>query len=127
MPPGRAMKRIIVALAILLQPVTDYQGGADAHIDFGTSHAFSDAFYVGAVTYTDNQISGGSQRLGDFDSKVSGADPLTGRSFALGGASVDLNLRGYKEFAAQNRPEGWNAYLTLSLSAARPNAKNGPA
>lgn len=124
------MKRIIAALAVLLQPVTDHQGGADAHIDFGTSYAFSDAFYVGAVTYTDNQISpesGGSQRLDDFYSKVSGAGPLTGRSFALGGASVDLNLRGYKEFAAHKRPEGWNVYLTLSLSAARPNAKNGPA
>ena len=36
---------------------------------------------------------------------------------------MDLNLRGYKEFAAQNRPEGWNAYLTLSLSAVMRNAK----
>jgi hypothetical protein len=42
----------------------------------------------------------------------------------VGGVALDLNLRGYKEFAAQNRPEGWNAYLTLSLSAARRNEKN---
>ena len=42
------MKRIIAALAVLLQPVTDRQDGADAHIDFGRSYAFSDAFYVGA-------------------------------------------------------------------------------
>ena len=29
-----------------------------------------------------------------------------------------LNLKGYKEFAAQNRPEGWNAWLTFAISAA---------
>jgi hypothetical protein len=32
--------------------------------------------------------------------------------------AFDVNLRGYKEFAARNRPEGWNAYLTLSIGAA---------
>jgi hypothetical protein len=32
--------------------------------------------------------------------------------------AFDVNLRGYKEFAGQNRPEGWNAYLTLSIGAA---------
>ncbi len=110
-----------------VNPSTGYQSGADAHVDFGTSYSFSDAFYVGAVAYIYNQISpdsGGNQRLGGFYSKVSGAGPQAGWSFALGRVAVDLNLRGYKEFAAQNRPEGWNAYLTLSLSAARPSAKN---
>ena len=109
-----------------VNPSTGYQSGMDGHLDFGTSYSFSDAFYVGAVAYIYNQISpdsGGSQRLGGFYSKVSGAGPQAGWSFALGRVAMDLNLRGYKEFAAQNRPEGWNAYLTLSLSAVRRNAK----
>lgn len=29
-----------------------------------------------------------------------------------------LNIKGYKEFGAENRPEGWNAWLTFSLSPA---------
>ena len=31
-----------------------------------------------------------------------------------------INLKGYKEFAAQNRPEGWNAWLTFAISPAPP-------
>jgi hypothetical protein len=31
-----------------------------------------------------------------------------------------LNLKGYGEFAAQNRPDGWNAWLTFAISPAAP-------
>jgi hypothetical protein len=34
-----------------------------------------------------------------------------------------VSIRAYKEFAAANRPEGWNLWLTYSLSPADP----GPA
>lgn len=104
-----------------MNPQTGYRSGMDGHVDFGTSYSFSDDFYAGAVAYIYNQISpdtGGGAWQGDFRSKVMGAGPQVGWSFRAGGVAVDLNLRGYKEFAAQNRPEGWNAYLTLSLSAA---------
>lgn len=105
-----------------MNPQTAYQSGMDGHIDVGTSWSFSDSFYAGAVGYLYNQVSadtGGSARLGDFRSRVAGAGPQVGWSFTAGGISADVNLRGYKEFAAENRPEGWNAYLTLSLSAAK--------
>jgi hypothetical protein len=29
-----------------------------------------------------------------------------------------LNLKGYKEFGAEHRPEGWNVWLTLAISPA---------
>ena len=29
-------------------------------------------------------------------------------------------LAGYKEFAAENRPDGWNAWLTIAISPAAP-------
>jgi hypothetical protein len=31
-----------------------------------------------------------------------------------------INLKGYGEFAAQNRAEGWNAWLTFVISPAAP-------
>jgi hypothetical protein len=33
-----------------------------------------------------------------------------------------LNLKGYKEFAAEHRPDGWNTWLTFVLSPAPPKA-----
>lgn len=29
-----------------------------------------------------------------------------------------LNLKGYKQFGAQHRPEGWNTWLTFAISPA---------
>ena len=104
-----------------VNPQTGYQSGMDGHIDFGTSYSFGDSFYAGAVGYLYSQVSpdtGGSARLGDFRSQVAGVGPQAGWTFTVGGVGVDVNLRGYKEFAAQNRPEGWNAWLTLSLARA---------
>jgi hypothetical protein len=31
-----------------------------------------------------------------------------------------VNVKAYKEFAAANRPEGWNVWLTYTLSPAAP-------
>ena len=105
-----------------INPATQYQSGMDAHIDVGTSWSFSDALYVGAAGYFFSQVSpdtGGSALLGDFRSRVAGVGPQVGWSFRLAGLATDLNVRGYKEFAAQNRPEGWNVYFTVSLSRIR--------
>jgi hypothetical protein len=102
-----------------VNPTTLYQSGMDAHIDVGTSWSFNDSLYVGAAGYFFRQVSpdtGGSAMLGDFRSQVAGAGPQIGWSLQLGGIATDFNVRGYKEFAAQNRPEGWNVWLTVSLS-----------
>jgi hypothetical protein len=32
-----------------------------------------------------------------------------------------MNLKGYYEFAAENRPEGWNVWLTFAISPAAPH------
>lgn len=104
-----------------VNPQTGYQSGMDSHVDFGMSYSFNESLYAGAVAYLYRQLSpdtGGSARLGDFQSSVTGVGPQIGWSFTGGGLAFDVNLRGYKEFGAQNRPEGWNAYLTLSIGAA---------
>jgi len=31
-----------------------------------------------------------------------------------------MNLKDYAEFAGQNRPDGWNAWLTFAISPADP-------
>ena len=37
-----------------------------------------------------------------------------------------LNLKGYKEFEAENRPEGWNVWLTFAISPAAAPPVHGP-
>ena len=34
--------------------------------------------------------------------------------------SIDRGAKSYREFAAQNRPEGWNLWLTFAISNAAP-------
>ena len=31
-----------------------------------------------------------------------------------------MNVKGYKEFAAENRPDGWNAWFTFAITPAAP-------
>ena len=99
-------------------PDTNYRNGVDAHLDWALSQFFSETFHAGLVGYFYNQISGDSgsgAALGDFESKVIGVGPEAGWLFQVGGATWYFNLKGYYEFDAKNRPEGWNAWLTLSL------------
>ena len=37
-----------------------------------------------------------------------------------------LNIKGYKEFAAQNRPDGWNTWVTFVISPAEQTASAPP-
>lgn len=105
-----------------MNPYTQYQSGMDSHIDWGASYSFSDVFYLGVAGYLYNQVgadSGSGARLGAFMSRVMAVGPQAGYGFAVKGVQVELSLRSYKEFAAENRPEGWNIWFTLSLSKAR--------
>jgi hypothetical protein len=102
-----------------INPTTQYQSGIDGHLDLGTSYALSPSAYLGAVGYFFDQLSpdiGAPLRLGGFYSRVAGAGPQVGWLFDTGSVAVDVNLRGYKEFASQNRPEGWNAWLSVTLT-----------
>ncbi len=109
-----------------MNPYTQYQNGTDGHVDWGISYSPTDSFYFGAAGYFYNQIgsdSGPGATLGAFQSRVIGVGPQAGYSFSLGGVSIDLGLRGYKEFDAVNRPEGWNFWVTLAVS--RPHRPSG--
>jgi hypothetical protein len=100
---------------------TNYQNGIDFHVDWGASQFLSPQFFVGAVGYLYNQIgcdSGSGDRVGCFQSRVASIGPQVGFIFPVGNMQGYLSLKGYWEFAAQNRAEGWNTWLTFAISPA---------
>ena len=76
-------------------------------------------FYVGAVGYTFNQLTGDTgsgATLGPYISRISAVGPEVGILFPVGAMQGSLNLRGYWEFAAQNRSAGWNTWFVFSIA-----------
>jgi hypothetical protein len=105
---------------------TRYQSGVAGHVDWGASIAVNDALYVGAAGYFYQQFSpdsGPGATLGPYLSRVAAVGPQIGYSLDLGEVQASLNLRGYGEFGAENRPQGWNVWLTVTLSKFRPRGK----
>jgi hypothetical protein len=97
---------------------TQYKNGIDGHLDWAASQFLSERTHVGLVGYFYQQLTGDSgagATLGDFKSRVSAIGPQVGYFFPVGGKKWYLNLKGYYEFDASNRPEGWNAWLTLAI------------
>jgi hypothetical protein len=113
-----------------INPSTQYQSGVDMHFDWGASQSLTEHFQVGLVGYLYKQVgcdSGAGDRLGCFESQVAGIGPQVGLNFPVGGLEGYLNLKVYREFAAENRPDGWNAWLTLELSPPAASASHPPA
>ena len=64
--------------------------------------------FVGAVGYFYQQLTAGPGPVADpgrFKSRVFGVGPQIGYLFPVGDMQGYLNLKGYYEFAAENRPE----------------------
>jgi hypothetical protein len=104
-----------------INPSLGYQNGVDWHADWGLSKFISKQVHVGLVGYAYQQItddSGAGATLGPFKSRVFGIGPQIGYLFPAGNMQGYLNLKGYREFGAENRPEGWNAWVTLAFSPA---------
>jgi hypothetical protein len=102
---------------------TQYQNGIDFHVDWGASQFLSKQVFVGLVGYAYQQVTddfGQHPALGGFRSRVLGVGPQVGLLFPVGDMQGYLNLRGYGEFAAENRPAGWNTWLTFSVSPMAP-------
>jgi hypothetical protein len=97
---------------------THYRNGRDAHLDWAASQFLSEQWHVGLVGYVYRQISGdkgGGATLGDFKSEVSGIGPQVGYFFPMGGRKWYVNFKVISEYDAKNRPEGWNAWLTVAI------------
>jgi hypothetical protein len=108
---------------------TQYQSGVDFHLDWGASQFLSKQFFVGLVGYAYDQVSadsGSGDKLGAFESRVFAVGPQIGYIFPIAGKQGYLGLKSYFEFEAKNRPEGWNTWLTFSISDAAPSPSAPP-
>ena len=110
----------------LQNPSTDYQNGIDWHLDWGLSQFFSTQFHVGAVGYFYDQLTGDRGApliLGANKSRIAGVGPQVGYLFPIGGMQGEVNLKAYWEFDAARRAEGWNTWVTFTISPAAPEEK----
>jgi len=108
---------------------TQYQNGIDFHFDWGASQFLSKQVFIGLVGYAYQQVtddSGQHPALGGMQSRVLGVGPQIGYIFPIGNMQGYLNLKGYGEFDAANRPSGWNTWLTFSISPAAPESTVAP-
>lgn len=100
---------------------TDYQNGIDFHLDLAASQFLSETLHVGIAGYAYQQVTGDSgsgATLGDFKSRVFGIGPQAGVFFPVGNMQGYLNIKAFHEFEAENRAEGWNAWVTFAISPA---------
>lgn len=107
-----------------INPSTNYQNGVDWHLDWGASQFLSKQVFIGLVGYLYDQVtndSGSGAILGPFKSRVAGVGPQVGLLFPVNDAYQGyLNLKAYREFWAEHRPEGWNAWVTFAVSPVAP-------
>lgn len=113
-----------------INPATQYQSGVDMHFDWGASQFLTKQVQVGLAGYVYREIgcdSGSGDRVGCFQSQVAGIGPQVGFIIPLGDKMQGyLNLKSYWEFAAENRPSGWNSWVTFAISAAPPPPATTP-
>ena len=98
--------------------------GVDMHFDWGASQYLTKQFFVGLVGYVYDEVgcdSGSGDHVGCFQSRVIGVGPQVGFIIPMGTTQGYLNLKAYKEFDHTDRPDGWNAWVTCSISPAAPN------
>ncbi len=121
---GREFSAVLGLTYNFMNPSTAYQSGLNLHLDLSASQELNDSFYAGVVGYIYQQITGDTgsgATLGAFPSSVLGVGPQLGYNFSLGGRDVQMNTRAYYEIAGQNRPQGWNAWLTFSIALGKPD------
>jgi hypothetical protein len=97
---------------------TNYKNGVDSHLDWALSQFLSASWELGVVGYVYYQLSGDSgsgDRVGAFKSRIASVGPEAGYVFKFNGQAAYFNLRGYWEFWAQNRVEGYALFATLSI------------
>jgi hypothetical protein len=118
---GREFSAVAGFTYNLQNPSTDYQNGVDFHLDWGASQFLSKQLLVGAVGYVYQEVgcdSGSGDHVGCFQSRVISVGPQIGYIYPVGDMQGYVNLKGYGEFDAQDRPSGFNVWLTFALSPA---------
>ena len=97
---------------------THYQNGVDSHIDYAVSQFLSESFHVGLTGYLYYQLSGdsGSGDLeGSFESKIAAIGGEMGYMFKLCDHPAYANVRGYYEYWAENRVQGYALFAVVNI------------
>jgi hypothetical protein len=116
-----------------INPSTQYQNGIDAHVDWAASQFLTKQFQIGAVGYIYQQLScdgGSGDKAGCFESRVLGIGPQVGFIFPMetpfGVKQAYLNIRAYAEFDHQNRAQGGDLWVSLTISPPTPTPPSAP-
>jgi hypothetical protein len=120
---GHELSAVLGFTYNLRNPSTEYQNGVDMHLDWAASQFLTKQFQIGVVGYVYNEVgcdSGSGDRVGCFQSRVIGIGPQIGFVIPMGTIQGYLNFKAYREFESANRPDGWNTWVTFSLSPAPP-------
>ena len=97
---------------------TNYKSGIDSHLDWSVSQSVSSQWQIGIAGYVYYQLTGDSgsgNTVGSNKSQVAAVGPQIGYLFNIEKKQVSINIRAYREFWAQNRPEGYAAIATISI------------
>jgi hypothetical protein len=92
-------------------------------VDWGASQFVTKDWQLGLVGYFYDQLtpdSGCIAVLCPFKSRIVGIGPQIGYLFPVGDMQGYLNFKGYGEFDAHDRAEGYNIWLTFALSPKAP-------
>lgn len=111
---GREASAVLGFTYNFRNPDTDYRNGFSMHLDWAATQFVGPQWHVGVVGYLYYQLAGdggNGATLGDNKSKVWALGPQTGWNLD----KSRITLKGYYEFGARNRPEGWNAWLTYAM------------
>jgi hypothetical protein len=99
-------------------PDTHYRNGVSIHADASLSQFLSESIHIGLVGYLYNQLTGDDAPAplpSGLKSRIYAAGLQLGWFFNIGKYQPYLNLKGYYEFSAKNRPEGWNLWLLFAF------------
>jgi len=116
---GHEFSAVLGFTSNLINRSTQYQNGIDLHLDWGASQFLTGQWQIGLAGYVYKQITpdgGSGDKVGAFESQVTAIGPQVGYAFPAGDLQGNLNFKGYKEFAAALRPDGWNVWLTFAIS-----------
>jgi hypothetical protein len=88
---------------------TDYESGTEFHLEWAVSRFLSPAFSIGLNGYyyqqiTDDKTSSPTQD--GFKGRVLTVGPVATYNFKVGSTAVSTSLKYFREFSAENRPEG---------------------
>jgi hypothetical protein len=98
---------------------TNYQSGAELHLEYAASQHLPGGAYVGVGGYFYQQYTGDSGALVPailpFKGRIASVGPMIGYKFKVGSQEVNLAARWFHELAAENRVQGDSVFASLSF------------